>query len=263
MKANVNYVRNCPALPYNERLSFNQNTNVTIIKSSSHSTRYKNKKQKFQDKDLESPHRTLAEFSPTSDEMFNENFEVNSEPFVENDHRENAMSSCETFRSEVGQNEAIVTNDHHSEPDNSESDPLVLEAELFATDHDVTEEFCDEELEASCYDQDSSKIDQGSSVTSNDILLYAGASLTFSASNIMIMQFKMRHNLTDQSLTDLLNLLKIHCPKPNNVPNSIYHFKKFFRESKYQIKYHYYCTKCLQNIDTSDIKSGKKLKIQR
>ena len=232
---------------YNERLSFGQNTNVTIIESSSRSTRYRNKKRKFRDKHLDSSRRTLV-ISP-SDEILNENFEVNPEAFVENNQSENAqLCSYDTFQSEIDQNEAIITFS-----DNFDSDPLILEAELFAADHDVAEENCDEEFEVSSSDQDSSKIDQESSATSNDMLLYTESSLTLSASNIMIMQYKMRHNLTDQSLIDLLNLLKIHCPKPNYVPSSIYHFKKFFRESKYQIKYHYYCTRCLQNIDTFDI----------
>jgi len=128
------------------------------------------------------------------------------------------------------------------------SDPLILEAELFETG-----ECCDEDLEDLCHDAyEGNRIDTGSSVTSNKILLYEGAPLTSPASNIMIMQFKMRHNLTDRSLEDLLHLLKIHCPKPNYVPNSIYHFKKFFRESRYEIKYHYYCSRCLQSVDLFD-----------
>ena len=82
-----------------------------------------------------------------------------------------------------------------------------------------------------------SKVDaEHADVTSNDVLLYEGATLTLSANNIMIMQFKMCHNLTDQSLTDLLNLLKVHCPKPNHIPNTMYQFKKFFKDSMYQIK---------------------------
>ena len=82
--------------------------------------------------------------------------------------------------------------------------------------------------------------------------IYEDAPLSFSASHIIIMQFKICHNLTDQCLEDLLHILKIHCPKPNHVPNSLYHFKKIFRESRYQIKYHYFCSRCLQNIDNSD-----------
>ena len=68
--------------------------------------------------------------------MLNENFEVNPEAFVENNQSENAqLCNYETFQSEVDQNEAIITNYNFS--DNFDSDPLILEAELFAADHDV------------------------------------------------------------------------------------------------------------------------------
>ena len=212
---------------YNERLSFEQNTNVSIIESSSRSTRYRNKKRKCHESSHES--ETLETDSGTS-----RTFEL---PLSEN-----ARCIYED------QNEIINNYDLN---DNSEENlnPLILEADLFATDlsGDLTE-YCGEDLEESCHDQDNSRIDTGSS----DTLLYEGAPLTSPVSHIMIMQFKIRHNLTDQCLEDLLHLLKIHCPKPNHVPNSLYHFKKFFKESRYQIKYHYYCSRCLQNVDNSD-----------
>ena len=86
---------------------------------------------------------------------------------------------------------------------------------MFATDlsGDLAE-YCGEDLEESCHDQDNSRIDTGSSGT----LLYEGIPLTSPASYIMIMQFKICHNLTDQCLEDLLHLLKIHCPKPIMYP---------------------------------------------
>ena len=212
---------------YNERLGFDQNTNVSIIESSSRSTRYRNKKRKS--------HESSPEFKTLEiDNEISRRFEL---PL-------NEKSLC----IDEDQNELINNYDLN---DNSEEnlDPLILEADLFATDSsgDLVE-YYEEDSEESCHDQDNSKIDTGSSVT----LLYEDAPLTFSASHIIIMQFKICHNLTDQCLEDLLHILKIHCPKPNHVPNSLYHFKKFFRESRYQIKYHYFCSKCLQNIDNSD-----------
>ena len=134
------------------------------------------------------------------------------------------------------QNEVINMNYDLNENSEENLDSLILEADLFATDLDSSidlVECCEEDREESCYDQDNS--DTGSS----GMLLYEGAPLTSPASHIMIMQFKICHNLTDQCLEDLLHLLKIHCPKPNHVPNSLCHFKKFFRESRYQIQYHY------------------------
>ena len=46
-------------------------------------------------------------------------------------------------------------------------------------------------------------------------VLYEGSSLTVAASNIM-MNLKMKHNLTDTCMEDVLKLVKFHCPTPNN-----------------------------------------------
>ncbi len=78
--------------------------------------------------------------------------------------------------------------------------------------------------------------------------LYEGASLTTSTSSLLISKYKLRLNLTGEALSDLLRLLKLHCPSPNTVPASPYLFKRF-RELKYPVTYHYFCNTCLSSID--------------
>lgn len=56
--------------------------------------------------------------------------------------------------------------------------------------------------------------------------LFESCPLTPSASNILLMKFKMRHNLTNEALSDLLKLIKLHCPTPNLCCQSMYFFKK-------------------------------------
>ena len=41
--------------------------------------------------------------------------------------------------------------------------------------------------------------------------------LTKSASNLLILQYSMRHSLSQEAVGDLLKLLSIHCPTPNTV----------------------------------------------
>lgn len=90
--------------------------------------------------------------------------------------------------------------------------------------------------------------------------LYDGAPLTLSASNLLIMQFKMRHNLTDGCVSDLLKLLKLHCPSPNNCAPSLYHFKNHFRgKGSVTMKFHYFCNDCLQAINHDE--SGAALNV--
>lgn len=52
--------------------------------------------------------------------------------------------------------------------------------------------------------------------------------MSTAASNILILQYKMRHNITFEALNDLLVLLKLHCPSPNNCLSSAYLLKKEF-----------------------------------
>lgn len=83
-------------------------------------------------------------------------------------------------------------------------------------------------------------------------MLYEGSSLTVACSSIMMMNLKMKHNLTDTCVEDILKLIKFHCPTPNNCVRSVYLLKKFFQESKYPVVYHYYCDKCYTEVCNSD-----------
>ena len=239
---------------YNERLSFHQNTNVSIIESSSRSTRYRAKKRrKFLDKSNESSGKLDSEAPrPLETPGTSPESNVGHETFedVECDHLLEYVHDS-TVNVPVASNEEICSTYEFDDNYSFEANPLSLEAEFHGTELSESRECYYEDLEDSCHGEGNSYT---SIAASNEaaLLLYEGAPLTSSASNILVMQFKVRHNLTDQSLEDLLRLLQLHCPKPNHVPNSLYHFKKFFRESRYQIKYHYYCSKCLQGVTSSD-----------
>ncbi len=135
----------------------------------------------------------------------------------------------------------------------SESDnPQVLEAEILTFEgSDGHYHVSDDEVEleqAEVVGSDS----PCSSSNSNDPPLYNGAPVTLSTSKVMIMQYKIRHNLTDEGLADLLQLLRLHCPTPSHCVPSVYHFKKQFQNMKLPIKFHYFCSSCLQSVDDAD-----------
>ena len=80
--------------------------------------------------------------------------------------------------------------------------------------------------------------------------LCKGSSLSVSSSSVLIMKFKMRHNLTQEALADLLQLIKLHCPSPNQCSSSVYQFKKHFPDLNYPIVMHYFCSRCLHAVES-------------
>lgn len=79
-------------------------------------------------------------------------------------------------------------------------------------------------------------------------VLYKEASITTSASSVLLMKYAMKHKLSMEALTDLLQIVKLHCPSPNNIPSSLFHFKKQFKDFQYPINYHYFCNVCLSEV---------------
>ena len=79
-------------------------------------------------------------------------------------------------------------------------------------------------------------------------LLYKEASITTSASSVLLMKYAMKHKLSMEALTDVLHIIKLHCPSPNDIPSTFFHFKKQFKDFQYPVKYHYFCNACLSEV---------------
>ena len=134
-------------------------------------------------------------------------------------------------------NEDLALTDH--------CDPQYLEAEV---SNEATDDAADQgEDETSTADDHCGQLS-----TDDTDLIYNGAPLTVATSSIMVMQYKLRHKLTDQAVADLLHLLKLHCPNPNQCVPSVYHLKKRFQDVNFSIKFHYFCSNCLQGVEKSD-----------
>ena len=87
-------------------------------------------------------------------------------------------------------------------------------------------------------------------ITPEAVSLYEGSTLTTSVSSLLIMQFK-RYQLSKG--VDLLRLIRLHCPSPNQYPSSLYLFNKQFQEAKLSVIPHYFCSTCLQKIDDGHV----------
>ena len=60
--------------------------------------------------------------------------------------------------------------------------------------------------------------------------LFEGSALTTTASDVLILEYSMKHGLTNEAITDLLKLLQLHLPMPNKCTNSIFSLKKLYGE---------------------------------
>ena len=89
--------------------------------------------------------------------------------------------------------------------------------------------------------------------------LYEGSSLTVPTSSVLIMKYALRHKLTQEALADLLRLVKLHCPSPNQCLSSLYKFNKQFRDLHYPIVLHHCCSACLHVVEVESSEMGSKM----
>ena len=74
--------------------------------------------------------------------------------------------------------------------------------------------------------------------------LYPGATLTVCGAFCVIMQFCIANKLPYTGITDLLKLLSLLCPSPNQIPSSVYILKKFFEHFRPSHKHNKICIDC-------------------
>ena len=61
--------------------------------------------------------------------------------------------------------------------------------------------------------------------------LYQNAPLTAYHSNLLLLQYAIRHSLTNKTFTELLQLMSVHLPPGSKVSKSVHHLKNFFLEA--------------------------------
>lgn len=138
----------------------------------------------------------------------------------------------------VTDSEDVGDTDLARDSDESECEETVYRSEEF---YQVNYESTDNERENE---------EEVSSDSMADKPLYDGATISAQSSSVLIMEFVMRHNLSNECLRDLLQLIKLHCPKPNECITSPYIFKKMFH--KKSAIFHYYCSACYETVDRED-----------
>lgn len=85
----------------------------------------------------------------------------------------------------------------------------------------------------------------------NEETLYAGSRLTQSQSFLLVLSFVLRHGLTGMALSDLLDLINIHCPE-NTQLTSKYLFLKELKPVESHLQCHIFCPNCEYYIGDQD-----------
>lgn len=88
--------------------------------------------------------------------------------------------------------------------------------------------------------------------TSSDQPLFDGCPLTVSMHLVAIITFAMTEHLTWNALFNLLTLIYLHCPSPNNCVQTLRNLWGHFRNLKTPIEWHYYCHQCHNYIGTEE-----------
>ncbi|XP_051962563.1 uncharacterized protein LOC127629523 [Xyrauchen texanus] len=129
----------------------------------------------------------------------------------------------------------------------SDSNANVLDAARSGDENDVDSE---DLMEGNTSGENPSEFSVGSEDTADtgDKPLYPGAPLSKGESVLMLMSYLLRHNLTGEALTHLLEMFNIMFP--GLIPSSHYIFhKEFGSSSKFEV--HFYCESCLKYFGIS------------
>lgn len=109
-----------------------------------------------------------------------------------------------------------------------------------------------EEEQADSYDLTEQRNDQitnsRETLKSNDSI-YPGHNMTVHDSMVLILLDTICHSVSGAQLADLLTLISVHCLQSHVNLQSIYMFKKYFANMLSPIKKHFFCRKCMSDVD--------------
>lgn len=92
--------------------------------------------------------------------------------------------------------------------------------------------------------------------------LYEGSDITTTISNILIMTYAKKYNLTQDGFRALIDLIRVHCPKENNCVTSVFKLKSFFcgvlDDDGFQPKQFKYCSVCQGQVPSNETTCGVK-----
>ena len=148
---------------------------------------------------------------------------------------------------------------HIDDTKRMEDDNHMILASFPISELEMSLEFQTEEAEESClYSDHTSECESVTSDEDSDTApieqrLFDGSPMTLTASSLLVMEYAMKHHLSNEALSDLLKILKFLLPALNNAIGSAHIFKKQFKDSTAHVVFHYFCSRCLTNINQTDV----------
>jgi len=85
-----------------------------------------------------------------------------------------------------------------------------------------------------------------------DEKLFPDAPVTLNETLVMVLQFTLKHSLSEIALDDLLKMFTLVLPQNHQLDDSKYLFHKFFQELEHDIKFRYYCERCTRPLTETD-----------
>ena len=156
-----------------------------------------------------------------------------------------------------GEMEQETLEQHTDDTKRMEDDDQMTLASFAISELEMSLEFQTEEAEESCPYSDHTS--EWESLTSDEEdsdtapieqCLFDGSQVTLTASSLLVMEYAIKHHLSNEALSYLLKILKFLLPAPNNAIGSGYIFKKQFKDSTAYVVFHYFC---LTNINKTDV----------
>jgi len=83
-----------------------------------------------------------------------------------------------------------------------------------------------------------------------DIPLYPGASIKVTESFVVLMNYILKHCISNPGIEDLVKGISLLLPKNHHLAHSKYFFKKFFKDLEQEPIFHYYCSRCWKTLSS-------------
>ena len=80
--------------------------------------------------------------------------------------------------------------------------------------------------------------------------IYCGSRLSTEASMYATYQYAIKNKLSYEATSELIKLIRIHCPAQNSCPTSLYKLKKQFSNSSVAC-IEQYCSNCLDKVPST------------
>ena len=122
------------------------------------------------------------------------------------------------------------------------SESMTYGAEHMGSDTQTEPIFSEEEEKESNADEDTDKKP-----------LYPTATIAVGTIMVLLALFTIKHNLPAEAIGNLLSLISLALPSSHCLPNTVNKFKNYFKKLRNPLRIHYYCSFCLQYIETKTL----------